>query len=110
LSSVFRDPTLSQDFLKQLAVGGVDGTLKTRFTGLAAQRAVLAKTGTLRDVAALSGYVFGSARTRAVAFSLIASGVAGKTAAARARIDAIVERVAAELARAPESARSAAAG
>jgi D-alanyl-D-alanine carboxypeptidase/D-alanyl-D-alanine-endopeptidase (penicillin-binding protein 4) len=106
LSSVWRDPALSQDYANQLAVGGVDGTLKNRFTELAAERAVLAKTGTLRDVVALSGYVFGPDRTRPVAFSLIASDVAGRTAAARSRIDEIVARVAAELVRAPEAPRA----
>jgi serine-type D-Ala-D-Ala carboxypeptidase/endopeptidase (penicillin-binding protein 4) len=106
LSSVWRDPALSQDFANQLAVGGVDGTLKSRFAALAADRAVLAKTGTLRDVIALSGYVFGPDRTRPVAFSLIASGVGGRAAAARTRIDEIVSRVAAELARTPDAPRA----
>ncbi|HEY3497641.1 MAG TPA: D-alanyl-D-alanine carboxypeptidase/D-alanyl-D-alanine-endopeptidase [Polyangiaceae bacterium] len=98
LVTVFRDPALSPDFASQLAVGGVDGTLKTRFASLAAARSVLAKTGTLRDVVALSGYVFGADRARPVAFSMIVSGVAGRTPAARARVDEIVERVAAALA------------
>jgi D-alanyl-D-alanine carboxypeptidase/D-alanyl-D-alanine-endopeptidase (penicillin-binding protein 4) len=37
-------------------VGGVDGTLERRFGGDPAARAIRAKTGTLRHVAALSGY------------------------------------------------------
>ena len=97
LATVFRDPALSPDFTTQLAVGGVDGTLKTRFATLAPTRSVLAKTGTLRDVIALSGYVFGADRARPVAFSMIVSGVAGRTAPARTRIDDVIERVAAEL-------------
>jgi D-alanyl-D-alanine carboxypeptidase/D-alanyl-D-alanine-endopeptidase (penicillin-binding protein 4) len=110
LTAVHRDPALSSDFVQHLAVGGVDGTLKARFSTLAHARAVLAKTGSLRDVVALSGYVFGSDRARPVAFSLIASGVGGRTPAARARIDEIVERAAAELARGRASASAAIAG
>ncbi len=48
---------MQPEFVAQLAVGGVDGTLKHRFRGGHARRLVRAKTGTLEDVAALSGYV-----------------------------------------------------
>lgn len=99
LAAVRRDPVIADDFLRQLAVGGVDGTLKSRFTKLASGRTLLAKTGTLRDVVALSGFVSGPEQRHPIAFSLIVSDVNGKTAAARKRIDAFIERVAAELAR-----------
>jgi D-alanyl-D-alanine carboxypeptidase/D-alanyl-D-alanine-endopeptidase (penicillin-binding protein 4) len=97
LTSAWRDPLLGPDFVNQLAVGGVDGTLKERFSELAARRAVLAKTGTLKDVVALSGYVVGPDRRRAVAFSFIASDLHGKLTAARQKIDRVVAAVAAEL-------------
>jgi len=97
LASAWRDPALGPDFVNQLAVGGVDGTLKERFSDLAARRAVLAKTGTLKDVVALSGYVQAPDRRRAVAFSFIASDLHGKLTAARQKIDRVVEAVAAEL-------------
>jgi D-alanyl-D-alanine carboxypeptidase/D-alanyl-D-alanine-endopeptidase (penicillin-binding protein 4) len=96
LVAVAHDATLAPDFLAQLAVAGVDGTLKGRFARLAARRSVLAKTGTLRDVVALSGYVLGRDRGPRVAFSCVMSGVGGRTAEARTRIDRIVELLEAE--------------
>jgi serine-type D-Ala-D-Ala carboxypeptidase/endopeptidase (penicillin-binding protein 4) len=44
-------------FLEALPIGGVDGTLAHRFGGDPRARLIRAKTGTLRHVAALSGYV-----------------------------------------------------
>ncbi|NEQ44196.1 MAG: D-alanyl-D-alanine carboxypeptidase [Leptolyngbya sp. SIOISBB] len=44
-------------FYDSLPVGGVNGTLRSRFQGTAAQGKVHAKTGTLRGVRALSGYL-----------------------------------------------------
>lgn len=99
LAAVRRDPAIADDFMRQLAIGGVDGTLKSRFTKLAAGRTLLAKTGTLRDVVALSGFVSGPEQRHPVAFSLIVSQVNGKTLPARKRIDALIERIASELAR-----------
>jgi D-alanyl-D-alanine carboxypeptidase/D-alanyl-D-alanine-endopeptidase (penicillin-binding protein 4) len=97
LATAWREPAWGADFVNQLAVGGVDGTLKQRFTRLAERRAVLAKTGTLNDTVALSGYVAGPERRHAVAFSFIASGVHGRLTQARQHIDAVVERLADEL-------------
>jgi D-alanyl-D-alanine carboxypeptidase/D-alanyl-D-alanine-endopeptidase (penicillin-binding protein 4) len=97
LASVWRDPVRATDFVNQLAVGGVDGTLKQRFTSLASRRAVLAKTGTLNDTVALSGYVVGPERQRSVAFSLLASNLRGRLTPARQHIDRVVERLANEL-------------
>lgn len=47
-----------QVFLDSLSVAGEIGTLKQRFRGEPLQGKVLAKTGTLKDVRALAGYVF----------------------------------------------------
>lgn len=44
-------------FYDSLPIGGVNGTLRNRFQGTAAQGKVHAKTGTLRGVRALSGYL-----------------------------------------------------
>lgn len=98
LVSVRRHPALAEPFALHLAVGGVDGTLRNRFPKLAQRRAVLAKTGTLRDVVALSGYVMDPERTRPIAFSLLLNGIAGRAPMGRQRIDRIVEMVAKELA------------
>jgi D-alanyl-D-alanine carboxypeptidase/D-alanyl-D-alanine-endopeptidase (penicillin-binding protein 4) len=60
-------------------------------------RVVRAKTGTLQDVIALSGYVLGPTPDRAYVFSYLANGVTGKHAQARGLIDQIVEALAAQL-------------
>jgi serine-type D-Ala-D-Ala carboxypeptidase/endopeptidase (penicillin-binding protein 4) len=101
LTAAWNDPATGPDFVYQLAVGGVDGTLKQRFSSLASRRAVLAKTGTLNDTVALSGYVVGPERQRVVAFSFIASDLHGRLTAARQHIDAVVTRVAEALWLAP---------
>ncbi|MBR9978460.1 MAG: D-alanyl-D-alanine carboxypeptidase/D-alanyl-D-alanine-endopeptidase [Bacteroidetes bacterium] len=44
-------------FRASLAIGGVDGTLRNRMRDLAASRGFRGKTGTVRGVSALSGYV-----------------------------------------------------
>jgi D-alanyl-D-alanine carboxypeptidase/D-alanyl-D-alanine-endopeptidase (penicillin-binding protein 4) len=97
LAQMLRDPKLSVDFLDQLAVGGIDGTLAGRFYSLKSQRSVLAKTGTLRRIASLSGYVFGPDRQKAVSFSFIVADAPGRHAQSRQRIDAIVTTMAKEL-------------
>jgi D-alanyl-D-alanine carboxypeptidase/D-alanyl-D-alanine-endopeptidase (penicillin-binding protein 4) len=58
---------------------------------------VRAKTGTLNDVIALSGYVLGPKPGRAYAFSFLANGIKGKQGTARALVDKVVETLAADL-------------
>lgn len=95
LALVYRDPRISSEYLAQLAIGGVDGTLHSRFRSLRERRIVRAKTGTLSRVVALSGYVLGDQGRPARAFSLIVNDLSGKQTEARRRIDAVVERIAA---------------
>lgn len=45
------------DFVRTLPIAGVDGTLASRFRGGPAERRVIAKTGNISAVTALSGYV-----------------------------------------------------
>ncbi len=98
LAAAYRDPAIGSEMVAQLAIGGVDGTLHKRFAKYGGTRAVRAKTGTLRDVTALSGYVLAPGGREPIVFSLVASGVAPHEA--RARIDAVVEEVLRELWRA----------
>ncbi len=58
-----------------LAVGGIDGTLRTRFKGTAASENFRGKTGTLDQVSALSGYVT-TAGGEQLVVSFIVNGVA----------------------------------
>lgn len=94
LVAVYRDPSISAEYLAHLAVAGSDGTLQSRLEDLPRPRMVRAKTGTLRDVIALSGYVLGEP-DRSIAFSFLANGVAGKHQAARDLADDIVRALAA---------------
>lgn len=96
LRHAYRDSSLQTEFLAQLAIGGVDGTLAKRFRNLRATRVVRAKTGTLDDVIALSGYVLGPSGKGPVAFSILFNKVSGKGAGARAAADKLVELIAKE--------------
>jgi D-alanyl-D-alanine carboxypeptidase/D-alanyl-D-alanine-endopeptidase (penicillin-binding protein 4) len=97
LLAMYRNPSLRDDFIAHLAVGGIDGTLARRFRNLPAPRIVRAKTGTLDDAIALSGYVLGPTPERAFGFSFLANGVTGKHGQARDLIDRVVDALVARL-------------
>ncbi|MGK4001990.1 D-alanyl-D-alanine carboxypeptidase/D-alanyl-D-alanine-endopeptidase [Sorangium sp. So ce1036] len=97
LRAAFLDPALGADFTAQLAIGGVDGTLRGRFRAWSKERAIRAKTGTLASVTALSGYILPPPGRSTIAFSVLASDVRGKIAPTRAAIDDVVEALAEEL-------------
>ncbi len=91
LRYAWQDPGMHAEFLAQLAIGGVDGTLHKRFRGIRAQRAIRAKTGTLEDAIALSGYVLAPPGKHALVFSVLCNHVSGRGAAVRNAVDALVE-------------------
>jgi len=93
LVAVYRDPSIRAEFVAHLAVAGSDGTMGSRLQDLPRPRMVRAKTGTLRDVVALSGYVLGEPG-RSLAFSFLANGIAGKRADARKLADDLVRTLA----------------
>jgi D-alanyl-D-alanine carboxypeptidase/D-alanyl-D-alanine-endopeptidase (penicillin-binding protein 4) len=97
LRHAYQSPRIGADFVAELAVGGVDGTLRSRFKARGEGRTIRAKTGTLDQVVALSGYVLAPPGKSPVAFSFIADGVAGKHTEARTHIDQCVEAIAATL-------------
>jgi D-alanyl-D-alanine carboxypeptidase/D-alanyl-D-alanine-endopeptidase (penicillin-binding protein 4) len=90
---MYQNPALRSEYVSQLAVAGKDGTLRTRFQGFTHPRAIRAKTGTLDDVIALSGYVLGP-HERAVAFSFLFNSIAGKQGAARTLADDLAKTIA----------------
>ncbi len=90
LRAAWRDPAMRDEYVAQLAVGGDDGTLRQRLQIPGASRIVRAKTGTLDDVTALSGYVLTAEPGRALAFSILINGVQGRATEARALADRAV--------------------
>lgn len=79
-----------------LPIAGVDGTLKSRMKGTAAESNVHAKTGTLSQVRALSGYVTGRSG-RLYVFSLLMNNFPGSARSAGGMQDQFVEYLAARL-------------
>lgn len=69
-----------------LPIGGVDGTLSSRFRGTALEKQIFAKTGTLNATSALSGYMIARSG-RVLTFSAYANDIA-EGSAATAAIDA----------------------
>jgi len=93
LRSAWLDPAIAPEFVAQLAIGGVDGTLHGRFTAEHARRAVRAKTGTLDDAIALSGYVMGPAGKQPIVFSILFNKIPGHAAHARGDADKLVRAI-----------------
>lgn len=78
LSYAYQDTSISDDFIDSLPVAGVDGTLKKRFRQSEVQGRVSAKTGYLKNVRALSGYVF-TKNGDVLVFSILSNGFGWKT-------------------------------
>jgi serine-type D-Ala-D-Ala carboxypeptidase/endopeptidase (penicillin-binding protein 4) len=93
LALAYRTPAIYPELLAQLAIGGVDGTLRSRFRTLAPRRVVRAKTGTLAAAIGLSGYVLSERGQAPIAFSFLVNGIDGYTGEARQRIDRAVEAI-----------------
>jgi D-alanyl-D-alanine carboxypeptidase/D-alanyl-D-alanine-endopeptidase (penicillin-binding protein 4) len=82
----------SEAWRNSLTVGGVDGTLRNRFTGTRANNNVRGKTGTIDQVSALSGYVK-TASGEELIFSMVVNGVA-QTSTRTGLIDEMVNQLA----------------
>ena len=96
LEHMFRDASLRDAWMEAMPIAGVDGTLERRMKGTAAEGRVLAKTGTLSSVRALSGYIHAESGEWFV-FSILANNFALPTTSADIDrvVDQAVERVAA---------------
>lgn len=98
LDAMHDDPALRAPFLESLAVAGERGTLRKRFRGIdLAGCEVLAKSGFINGVSALSGYVIAPSG-RAIAFSVLCNGVKS-VADARLLQEKVAARIAREIAR-----------
>jgi D-alanyl-D-alanine carboxypeptidase/D-alanyl-D-alanine-endopeptidase (penicillin-binding protein 4) len=85
----WRDARMRAEFVAHLASAGEDGTLRQRLRAPEAQGLVRAKTGTLDDAIALSGFVLSPASGRTLVFSVLINGCRGRTTEARALVDAL---------------------
>jgi D-alanyl-D-alanine carboxypeptidase/D-alanyl-D-alanine-endopeptidase (penicillin-binding protein 4) len=93
LRAAYTDSKIAPEYVAQLAVGGVDGTLHRRFRELKDKRNLRAKTGTLESVAALSGYVLAPPGRSPIAFSIFVNRVPGHVGDARAAVDKCVDEL-----------------
>lgn len=62
---------LMPEFMSSLAISGVDGTMRRRLKADATQGMAHIKTGSLRDVRAVAGYVLGASGKRYVVVSMV---------------------------------------
>lgn len=92
LAHAIHTPRLGTEYVAHLAIGGVDGTLRSRFRKHRAGRRVRAKTGTLASVDALSGYVLRDGGAP-LAFSVMVNDVPGEHGAIRHKTDEVVEAI-----------------
>ncbi len=93
LRQMHGDPRHREPFLAALPIGGEDGSISRRFVGTAAAGNVRAKTGSIANVRALSGYVT-SADGEPLVFSILANNFTAPQSAIDAAIDEAVVRLA----------------
>jgi D-alanyl-D-alanine carboxypeptidase/D-alanyl-D-alanine-endopeptidase (penicillin-binding protein 4) len=87
---------MMRSFAGALPVGGDSGTLKHRFASGPARGHVRAKTGSIGNVACLSGYVDRPDGKPPLVFSILLNNIAGDGDAAKVLIDAFVQELAAQ--------------
>ncbi|MDY7226909.1 D-alanyl-D-alanine carboxypeptidase/D-alanyl-D-alanine endopeptidase [Hyalangium rubrum] len=85
---------LAPEFLSSLGIAGKDGTLKYRFEGSEAVGRLRAKTGTLENVSALSGYVQAAGGEKFI-FSMMVNDYPGRSGPVVQGLDALGAAVAA---------------
>ncbi|WP_144276278.1 D-alanyl-D-alanine carboxypeptidase/D-alanyl-D-alanine-endopeptidase [Demequina sp. NBRC 110053] len=91
VASLDAEPTA--DLLDLLPVGGLEGTVATRFAGTDAAGVLRAKTGSLTGVTSLAGTVQ-TADGRLLAFAVLADGMPYGQAAPRAAMDELIQTLA----------------
>jgi serine-type D-Ala-D-Ala carboxypeptidase/endopeptidase (penicillin-binding protein 4) len=94
LQHMYDDPRHRQHWMDAFPAGGEPGTLQKRFVGTIAEGRVRAKTGSIANVRALSGYVR-SAGGEQLAFSILINNITASSEAIFQVIDAAVLRLAA---------------
>jgi serine-type D-Ala-D-Ala carboxypeptidase/endopeptidase (penicillin-binding protein 4) len=93
LRRLYNDPRHREAFLATLPIGGQDGTIARRFIGMRAAGNVRAKTGSISNVRALSGFVT-TLDGETLVFSVLANNFTVPQSTIDAATDAVVERLA----------------
>ena len=94
LKVLAEDPNGGDAFIRSLAVAGEEGTLKKRFHGKKLHNEVRAKSGYIREVRTLSGYVTNAASGKRIAFSILVDHLpSGTDARAKEFHEQVVEAV-----------------
>ncbi|RUR12373.1 D-alanyl-D-alanine carboxypeptidase/D-alanyl-D-alanine-endopeptidase [Legionella sp. km772] len=74
LGTIYRDKKIFPTFFSSLPQSGVSGSLRDRMKKTALEKIVYAKTGSMHDISALSGYLI-NPNGRPLIFSIIINGV-----------------------------------
>lgn len=90
LGYVENNPRIYHEFVSHLAMGATDGTMRNRMKASELASRIRAKTGTLRDVSALTGYIQRSQGQAPIAFSVIIQGVRSSHAEIRKKVDDVI--------------------
>jgi D-alanyl-D-alanine carboxypeptidase/D-alanyl-D-alanine-endopeptidase (penicillin-binding protein 4) len=93
LRQVYRDPRHHDPFIATLPIGGQDGTISRRFVGTRAAGNVRAKTGSIANARALSGFLT-TADGEPLVFSIIANNFSAPQSVIDSATDLAVERLA----------------
>ena len=93
LQRMYDDPRHAEPYLAALPVAGESGTLTSRMTGTAAAGNARAKTGSMSNVRALSGFVT-SADGEMLAFAVLANNFPGAPGPILGIIDRLVDQLA----------------
>lgn len=88
LVAAARDPAVAPELTASLAIGGLDGTLRSRFREM--PRRVRGKTGTLAGVHSLAGFTV-DPQGRVLAFAFVANEVRGGLSRAKRAMDGVLE-------------------
>ncbi len=93
LEWAWKHSTIAPELLTSLPIAGVDGTTRNRLVGTLGEGRVRAKTGTLQNVTALSGYAT-APNGKTYAFAIIVNDYPGRLSAVLPGVDAIGAAVA----------------
>lgn len=93
LEWAWKQSTIAPELLTSLPIAGVDGTTRNRLVGTLGEGRVRAKTGTLQNVTALSGYATAQ-NGKNYAFAIIVNDYPGRLSSVLPGVDAIGAAVA----------------